>query len=89
MTAEMLVIRSTMVVSKLPESSTWDLIVRTVLVKLAEKIVELGKVKKCICRWCWGRLVPNKLSIYYIKCPFWLQTLNLKQLSALSSFKSV
>ena len=35
----------------------------------------MGKVKKSICRWCWGMLVANKLWIYYINCPFWPQNL--------------
>ena len=40
-----------------------------------DELKAMGTVKKSICRWCWGRLVANKLSIYYIKCPFWPQNL--------------
>ena len=31
--------------------------------------------EKCLCRWCWGRLVAKKPTIYYSKCPFWILNL--------------
>ena len=38
-------------------------------------VVSMGKVNKNICRWCWGWLASNKLSIYFIEYPFWPQKL--------------
>ena len=46
-----------------------------VAIAYSESYGEMGKVKKSISRWCWGRTVANKLSINYIKCLFWPQNL--------------
>ena len=47
---------------------TWE---RNVVKQVVDETLEylkrkkqMGKVKKSFCRWCWGRPVANKLSIY-------------------------
>ena len=39
------------------------------------------------CRWCWGRIEINKLSMHCIKCPFWPQNLIFGTTVSMSSLK--